>query len=134
MSDEPTWEPWQEDARRKAAFYAKAQDLAASAASVTGHQADHDRVTAGSGQAGIFGPGATGQQQAAEVAGRVPTVGGGLPGGHERPLERHGGAWDVAAITDSPCPPRADLRYVDQTPRPTGESPLATYMRNRGQS
>jgi hypothetical protein len=99
------------------------------AASMAAHAAgDHQAVT--SGQGGLFGPGATGQQLAAEVAARRPRVGDGAGAG--RDLEALGGAWDIAATTDSPCPGRADLRYVN-TPnqRPTGESPLAAFMRGR---
>lgn len=97
---------------------------AMSAAAMQAHQQDHDRVTVGQG--GIFGPGATGEQMAADVAARQPRVGDGAGAG--RDLERNGGAWDTASITDSPCPPRADLRFVDQPGRPTGQSPLARYM------
>lgn len=134
MSDEPTYEPWQEGDRRRAAFYAKGQALADAAASMADHRPDHDRVTAASNQAGIFGAGVTGYDQAAEVARRAPTVGSGTDAGG-RPLEAWGG-YDFesqGAGAVAPIPPRADLRYVNQMDRPTGESPLAAYMKSRGQ-
>lgn len=111
MSDEPTYEPWQEDARRKAALRAKGEALADTAASVAAHRPVHDHLTRG--QLGMFGM--TGQQAAAEVADRAPTVGSGLPG-CGRPLERLGGVYDHHVT--SPHPQARDVRYVD---RPGGQ-------------
>jgi hypothetical protein len=108
MSDEPTYEPWQEDARRKAAFRAKGEALADMAASVTDHRPVHDQVTRNS--LGITGM--TGQQAAAEVARRAPTVGSGLPDNLGRALEYNGGLYDHHV--SSPHPQAHDMRFVDR--------------------
>ena len=137
---EPTFEPEvpvsSYGAQRRADWLAGLQRNAdaMTAASMAAHGADHRAVTAASNQAGIFGPGATGYDQAAEVARRAPTVGSGTDAGG-RPLEAWGG-YDFegqGAGAVAPIPPRADLRYVNQVVRPTGESPLVAYMKNQGQ-
>ncbi len=60
-------------AARRAAWLADLRRKTEAAASISAHRADHDVITAG--QAGIFGPGATGEQMAADVAARRPRVG-----------------------------------------------------------
>jgi hypothetical protein len=117
-------------AQRKAAWLAGLQRNAdaMTAASMAAHEAtDHRAVTAG--QSGLFGPGATGERMAAEVAAHRPRIGDGGGAGHE--LSYQGGMWDVAAITDSPCPPRADLSRIGQPGhQPPGDrmSPLLRHM------
>jgi hypothetical protein len=89
------------------------------------HQATHDYFTRN--QRGITGM--SGQQAAAEVAERAPTVGSGLPG-CGRPLERLGGTnWEsqgAGAVGPIPAGAYANLnRPADQL----GESPLLRFMR-----
>jgi hypothetical protein len=120
-------DPSAEDQRRKAALQAHMEASLASAAEIRQHAAQSERLR--TAHKGLFGH-ATGADLAASVQERAVTVGTGTDAG--RPLERDGGAWDTAAVTDSPCPPRADLRYVNQTgQQPTGESPLARWARER---
>lgn len=121
-------DPSAEDQRRKAALMAKLQANAdnMTAASMAGHQPVHDIVT--SRQAGIFGPGATGQQMAANVADRPARVGDGAGAG--RDLERLGGTnWEAqgaGAVGPIPAGAYANLnRPADQL----GESPLLRFMR-----
>jgi hypothetical protein len=119
--------------QRRAAWLARLQansDMADRAAlEAHGQTADHRVVQ--QGQAGIFGPGATGEQMAADVAARRPRVGEDWGGGG-RDLQPLGGldfeSQGAGAI--APIPPRADLRFVNQVGgQPTGESPLARWLR-----
>ena len=73
----------------------------------------------------------TPEEYGADVAGRGAVVGSAYGG---RPLERLGGTFNWADVSDSPAPALVDRRYVN-TPgqRPTGESPLSAYMRARNQ-
>lgn len=114
--------------QRRAAWLAGLQanaDMASSAAMAAHGQSD-DRSVTQAGQAGLFGH-MTAQDKAAAVAARPATVGSAYGG---RPLERLGGTLDHGAVGCAPAPARVDLRYVDQFgQRPTGESPLAAWMR-----
>jgi hypothetical protein len=121
-------DPSAEDQRRKAALMGRLQanSDAMTAAAMAAHQKDHNIVT--SRQAGIFGPGATGQQQAADVAARPARVGDGAGAG--RDLERLGGTnWEAqgaGAVGPIPAGAYANLnRPADQL----GESPLLRFMR-----
>jgi hypothetical protein len=88
-----------------------------------GHRAVSDVLRAG--QQGILGH-LSGQEQAASVAARPVTLG--TDWGDGRALERLGGTTESIA----PAPARVDLRHVNApNQRPTGESPLARYMRGR---
>jgi hypothetical protein len=112
-----------------AGLQANADDM--TAAAMQAHQQDHDVVT--SGQHGIFGPGDSPQQLAADVAARAVRIGQDYGGGG-RPLETLGGTFDPRDVGSSPAPARADLRNVGMPPgHQIGESPLAAYMRARNQ-
>ena len=120
-------DPAAEGQRRREAFLAKGRQLAdaMTSASMERFQPEHNVVTAG--QAGIFGPGATGQAMAANVAARPVRVG--QDWGDGRELQAAGGTFDHNL---GPAPARRDLRHVDMPPgHQVGESPLAKYMRER---
>ena len=112
-------------AHRRAAWLAQLQansDMA-SATEMAAHAARRGRLVAS--KAGLFQH-MTPEDLGAAVTERQPVVGSDYGG---RPLERNGGAWDTAAITDSPCPPRADLRPG----QPAGEMVSPTIRWQRGQ-
>ena len=93
-----------------------------------GQSEAHRQVQAG--QAGLFGH-MTPEDRGAAVQDRTATVGTDYGG---RPLERNGGTFRWSDVSDSPAPALVDRRFIDRPGvRPTGESPLAAYMRNRGQ-
>lgn len=125
-----TDDPLFEGQRRAAAWRAKmeASSAAMTEASMKWHKSDSEIVNRG--QAGLFGR-MTATDMGAAVAARQVRIGQDYGGGG-RALERQGGTFDHA--NDGPAPARADLRNVGMPPgHQIGESPLAAYMRTRGQ-
>ena len=120
-------DPALEGQRRREALDAKHQALAdnMTAASMARHRQVHDAVTAG--QHGIFGPGDSPQQLAAEVAERQVRIGQDFGGGG-RLVEPMGGTFRWSDVSDSPAPVSHDMRRVDRPrQRSTGKSPLARW-------
>jgi hypothetical protein len=113
-------------AQRRAAWMAQLQANSemGSQAAMAAHQQDHAHVT--SGQAGIFGPGVTGQQQAADVAARPARVGDGNNG---RDLEAWGG-FDFeshGAGASGPVPARVYASQLGQQSPGEMMSPLKRH-------
>ena len=127
---EPFLDPALEGQRRREALDAKHQALAdnMTQASMLAHQQHHDAVTAV--QHGIFGPGDSPQQMAAEVAERPVRIGQDFGGGG-RALEARGATYRWADVSDSPAPAVVDLRPRRPGQRATGESPLLRHMRGQ---
>jgi hypothetical protein len=112
-------------ARHRANLERSAENM--TAASMAAHQQDHAHVT--SGQAGIFGAGVTGHQQAADVAARPARVGDGS--GNGRDLEAWGGFdWEShGAGASGPVPARVYASQLGQQSQGEMVSPLLRHLR-----
>lgn len=122
----------QEGARRRAAFLAhhQANSDMAKAASMQAYGESEDRRVTQAGQAGLYQH-MTPYDRGAVVAAMQPVVGSAYGG---RPLTRLGGTFQHSEVGCAPAPARVDMRFVNQpSGPPTGESPLARFMRERQQ-
>jgi hypothetical protein len=116
-----------EGKRRREAFFAHGQALAAMAtsAAMQAHGGSNERRVTQLGQQGVLGH-QTPWERGAEVAAREAVVGSDYGA---QPLERNGGLIDWRAVSDSPAPAMVDRRFIDRPgQRPTGPSSLKAYM------
>lgn len=119
---------WDEDRRRKEAFFAHGQALAdmATAAAMQAYAESSERRATQEGQRGVLGRQADPYQRGEAVADREPVVGSDFGG---QPLERLGGLINWSAVSDSPAPAMVDRRFIDRPgQRPTGMGSVKAYM------